>query len=125
MNKDPCYMRNDSTQTKILFVLNVYIKCMYNYDLLLYAVMFTVIVVLVYQFIKLIKKDPDFWLIARTNKEYMKHWDHLEKMHPKTNKSILNFKKETESNKKEQSLIKNINLNNYHFILQEFNILVE
>jgi len=66
---------------------------MYGYDLLLYAIMVTVIVVLVYQFIKLIKKDPDFWLAARTNKEYMKHWDHLEKMQPKTNKPILGFEK--------------------------------
>jgi hypothetical protein len=63
--------------------------------------MVTAIVVLVHQFIKLIKKDPDFWLIARTNKEYMKHWNHLEKMQPKTNKSIINFnKKKTESSNK-------------------------
>ena len=79
--------------TKFLFVLTVYVKCMYSYDLLLYAIMVTIIIVLVYQFIKLIKKDPDFWLVARTNKEYMKHWDHLEKMQPKTNKPILDFDK--------------------------------
>ena len=55
--------------------------------------MFTVITVLVYEFIILIKKDPDFWLIARTNKEYMKHWDHLEKSQPKQNTAILTKKR--------------------------------
>jgi len=72
---------------------------MFNYDLLLYAIMFTLIIVLVYEFIILIKKDPDFWLIARTKKEYMKHWNHLEKMQPEKNTSILKFtKKKNESN---------------------------
>jgi hypothetical protein len=64
---------------------------MYGYDLLLYAIMVTVIMGLVYQVIKYIKKDPDFWLAARTNREYIKHWDHLEKMQPKTNKPILDL----------------------------------
>ena len=59
--------------------------------------MFTLIIVLVYKFIILIKEDPDYWLIARTNREYMKHWNHLEKMHPEQNNPILKFtKKKTE-----------------------------
>lgn len=66
---------------------------MYSYDLLLYAIMVTVIMGLVYQFIKYIKQDPDFWLAARTNREYIKHWDHLEKMQPKTNKPILDLER--------------------------------
>jgi uncharacterized ion transporter superfamily protein YfcC len=70
---------------------------MYSYDLLLYAIMVTVIVFLVYQFIKNIKKDPDFWLVARTNREYIKHWDHLEKMQPKSNKPILNLERKKPS----------------------------
>ena len=74
---------------------------MYLYDLLLYAIMFTIIVFLVFQFIKYIKKDPDFWLVARTNREYIKHWNHLEKMQPETNKPILDLdrkKPSTEDN---------------------------
>ena len=70
---------------------------MYSYDLLLYAIMFAVIVFLVYQFIKYIKKDPDFWLAARTNREYIKHWDHLEKMQPKTNKPIFDLERKKSS----------------------------
>ena len=70
---------------------------MYSYDLLLYAIMVTVIVFLVYQFIKYIKKDPDFWLVARTNREYIKHWNHLEKMQPKTNKPILDLERKKPS----------------------------
>jgi uncharacterized ion transporter superfamily protein YfcC len=69
---------------------------MYGFDLVLFVGMAVLIIVLVYQFIGLIRKDPDFWLIARTNKEYMKHWDHLEKMQSEKNKSIINLKKETE-----------------------------
>ena len=60
--------------------------------------MLTFIVVLVYKFIILIKEDPDYWLIARTNKEYMKHWNHLEKMQPEQNTPLLKItKKKTES----------------------------
>jgi hypothetical protein len=59
--------------------------------------MVTVIVFLVTQFIKLIKKDPDFWLAARTNREYIKHWDHLEKMQPKTNKPFLDLERKKSS----------------------------
>ena len=70
---------------------------MYRYDLLLYAIMITIIVFLVLQFIKGIKKDPDFWLVARTNREYIKHWDHLEKMQPKTNKPILDLERKKSS----------------------------
>ena len=70
---------------------------MYSYDLLLYAIMVTIIIFLVYQFIKYIKKDPDFWLAARTNREYIKHWDHLEKMQPETNKPILDLERKKSS----------------------------
>lgn len=70
---------------------------MYTYDLLLYVMMVTVVIFLVLQFVKYIKKDPDFWLVARTNREYIKQWDHLEKMQPKTNKPILDLERKKHS----------------------------
>jgi hypothetical protein len=58
--------------------------------------MFFIIGILVYEFFKLIKEDPDYWLIARNNQAFMKIWNFLERVQPKKNTSIL--KSDSESN---------------------------
>ena len=65
------------------------------YDALLYFSMFLIIGVLVFEFIKLIREDPDYWLIARDNQAFMKIWNFLEKAEPEKNKSLL--ERESES----------------------------
>jgi hypothetical protein len=65
------------------------------YDALLYFSMFLIIGVLVFEFIKLIREDPDYWLIARDNQAFMKIWNFLERVQPEKNKSLL--ERESES----------------------------
>ena len=65
------------------------------YDALLHVSMFLIIGVLVFEFIKLIREDPDYWLIARDNQAFMKIWNFLERVQPEKNKSLL--ERESES----------------------------
>jgi len=64
-------------------------------DIIMYSLMFLIIGILVYGFIGLIKEDPDYWLIARNNRSFMKIWNFLERMQPKKNASILKSKSES------------------------------
>ena len=65
------------------------------FDGLLFILMFSMIGILVYEFIRLIKEDPDYWLIARNNRSFMKIWNFLERVQPKKNTSLLNSKSES------------------------------
>ena len=58
-------------------------------DILLYVIMFTIISYLTYQFIILVKKDPDYWLFARNNEKYMEYWNFLERSQPKENTPLI------------------------------------
>jgi hypothetical protein len=65
------------------------------FDGLLFILMFSMIGILVYEFIRLIREDPDYWLIARNNRSFMKIWNFLERVQPKKNTSILKSKSES------------------------------
>ncbi|OGD44816.1 hypothetical protein A3K69_02590 [Candidatus Bathyarchaeota archaeon RBG_16_57_9] len=65
------------------------------FDGLLFVLMFSMIGILVYEFIRLIREDPDYWLIARNNRSFMKIWNFLERVQPKKNTSILKSKSES------------------------------
>jgi len=69
-------------------------------DILLYVIMFTIISFLTYQFITLVKKDPDYWLFARNNEKYMKYWNFLERSQPKENTPLIKSIKYDDENKK-------------------------
>ena len=69
-------------------------------DGLLYIFMFVIISYLTYQFIILIKKDPDYWLFARDNAKYMKYWNFLEKSQPKENSPLMKFFRHDEEEKR-------------------------
>ncbi len=72
---------------------------MYSYDLVLFGVMFTIIGYLIYHFIVLIRKDPDYWLFARNNAAYMKYWNFLERSQPKENTPLIKPVKHDEEKK--------------------------
>ena len=65
------------------------------FDGLLFVLMFSMIGILVYEFIRLIREDPDYWLIARNNRSLMKIWNVLERVQLKKNTSILKSKSES------------------------------
>jgi len=72
---------------------------MYRYDLVLYGVMTIIIIFLLREFFFLVRKNPDYWLFARTNQAYIKYWNLLEKVQPNQNTSILQFKKKERTKK--------------------------
>ena len=71
-------------------------------DIILYVIMFMIIGYLTYQFIILIKKDPDYWLFARNNQKYMSYWNFLERSQPKENTSLIKSIQDKEENKKKR-----------------------
>jgi hypothetical protein len=69
-------------------------------DMLLWVAMFTIIGFLVYQFIALVRRDPDYWLFARDNEKYMEYWDFLERSQPEENTPLMKPIGHGEENKK-------------------------
>ena len=74
-------------------------------DILLYVIMFTIISYLTYQFIILVKKDPDYWLFARNNEKYMEYWNFLERSQPKENTPLIKSIEYDEEYKKRGKMI--------------------